>query len=515
MRNSILYALAFAARALCNDATFLSRTDLQPSQLNVTKNDDSDKLSDDYIFLAPWVPGEIPSAQTHIGPHIFSSDGELVWSGYGYLANSISNFMPTKYNGEDAMSFYEGNVGDTGVGFGSFRLMDQSFDIKAKVGLKQPFLHDFHEFQMTGSHTAAFSTYHAVPYNFSDVDGATDDNKWVFENMVTEIDVNTDEVLFQWNSLDHIHVNDSKVKDSLESDGKDSNRPFDYMHLNSIEKDESGNFLISCRHLWSVYYIDGKSGEVIWTLGMSEGGSDWELEDVAEFGYQHHARWVDPEVIGKDKEEDVRYMSIFDNGKSGAANATPLRENPRGIILKLDSSDGATSDKEKIGKVTLVQDFYPPEESDRSPSQGSMQVLSNGNVFMGWGSTPKVSEHTIDGTLIFAATINDGDHESYRAFKGPFSGKPKDEPALVSVYNEDDGKTKVYFSWNGATEVKSWNLYGGDSKNDMKEIKSGISNDKFETTYEADGYYAYTKVEAVSTNGSTINEGHSQTYFQK
>lgn len=92
------------------------------------------------------------------------------------------------------MSFFAGNIG-TGVGFGSYRIMGQNFDIKAKVGLTQPFLLDGHEFQMTRPPTDAFSSYIAVAFNFFGVDGATDDNKWLYENIVTEIDVNTDEVL--------------------------------------------------------------------------------------------------------------------------------------------------------------------------------------------------------------------------------------------------------------------------------------------------------------------------------
>ncbi|KAA8896374.1 hypothetical protein TRICI_006908 [Trichomonascus ciferrii] len=423
--------------------------------------------------------------------------------------------MPTQYNGKDVMTFYAGNVDSTGVGFGTYRVMDHDFNTVAKVGLQQPYMHDFHEFQMIGPHTAVFSSYHAIPFNFTDVEGATDEHKWVFENRVTEIDVDTDEVLFQWNSIDHIPVNDTKVKNALKNDGKESRQPFDYMHLNSITKDDEGNFLICCRNLWSLYYIDGDSGKVIWSLGMSDGGSDWELEEDAQFAYQHHARWVDPEAINQPKEDNVKYLSIFDNGMSGAATAVNLRDTSRGIIVKLDSSYGATSDKSKIGKVSLVQEFKPFDETEKSVSQGSMQLLSNGNVFIGWGSSPKVTEHTINGDIVFAATINDGDHVSYRAFKGPFNGRPQDVPALVSVYDENKDTTTCFFSWNGASEVKSWSLYGGSTKDEMEEIESDIPHNTFESNYEATGYFPYTKIKALAEDGTVINEGLCQTYFQK
>lgn len=496
------------------DAIYKSRTDLQPSRLNVTIYE-KDKVSEEYLFLAPWSPGDIPQGQAHLGPHIFRSDGELVWSGSGYFGHSVSNFMPDTYNGKPVTTFFEGSVTDTGVGTGSFRLMNQDFETVAKVGLKQPFLHDFHEFQMTGSRTAAFSTYLSVPYNFTGVDNATDENRWVYDNIVTEIDVDTDEVLFQWRALDHVSVNDSKIKGTLVKDGKESSAPFDYMHLNSIAKDKLGNFLISCRHLWSLYYIDGSNGDVIWILGLSDGGSEWEIDENAEFGYQHHARWVEPELLNFEQEDNVRYISLFDNGLSGGEHTESLHDYSRGMIIKLDQSPNATQTEGKIGKVSLVQEFKPSDESELSSSQASAQVLSNGNVLIGWGSVPKVTEHTPDGAIVFEATINDGDYVSYRAFKGPFEGHPRDVPSIISVYDHTKDTTTCHISWNGATNVETWTLSGGTSADSLKQIESDISHNTFEQVYEYTGYLPYTKVDAVDKNGKILGTGSCQTYFQE
>ena len=38
-------------------------------------------------------------------------------------------------------------------------------------------------------------------------------------------------------------------------------------HLNSIDKDRDGNYLVSLRHTCGVYYINGTTGDLIWTLG--------------------------------------------------------------------------------------------------------------------------------------------------------------------------------------------------------------------------------------------------------
>ena len=58
-----------------------------------------------------------------------------------------------------------------------------------------------------------------------------------------------------------------------------------------------------------------------------------------------------------------------------------------------------------------------------SATQGSVQVLPNGNVFIGWGSEPLFSEFSKDGELLFDATFP-REVESYRAFRFPWSGRP-------------------------------------------------------------------------------------------
>lgn len=503
--------LVIAAGALADNATYLSRTDLKPSLLDVSTYE-ADLVSDGYIYAAPWSPGQMPQAQPYLGPHIYSSDGNLTWCGYGYLGNSISNFMPATYHGRPAITFFEGNVDSTGVGLGSFRIMDEKFEVVAKLGILDSYLHDFHEFQMTGPDTAAFSTYRSVPYNFSGIKEANENSLWVYENIVTEINTSTDEVLFQWNSLDHVLVNDSRVKYDIGLKGNDSDTPFDYMHLNAITKDEHGNFLISCRHLWSLYYISGKTGEIIWTMGNSYGGSDWVFEGVeTEFAFQHHARWVDPSYIGQPKEDNVSYISLFDNGK-GSSDEQPFRKYSRVIILKLDGNPDPNLPEGKIGKLTLVQE-YRPEKDIVCASQGSAQVLPNGNVFIGWGSTAKVTEHLFNGTTVFEADLNNGKYVSYRAFKADFQGTPRDKPAILPIYDASEDKTYCYISWNGATSTNSWNIYGGDDSGSLELIGNEVPRDGFETKYELNGNVKWVKVEAVNDNGGVIGSNTVKSTF--
>ena len=82
-----------------------------------------------------------------------------------------------------------------------------------------------------------------------------------------------------------------------------------------------------------------------------------------------------------------------------------------------------------------------------------MQVPPNGNVFIGWGSSPVISEFSHTGDLLFNAEFP-AESESYRAFRFPWKGHPKFVPAIAAEAGQGD-EVKIYASWNGATELGS------------------------------------------------------------
>lgn len=393
-----------------------------------------------------------------------------------------------------------------GLGFGSYREMDNSYRITENLGFQSPFLHDFHEFHDFGDGTAAFSTYQAIQYNLSTWKSSMEDG-WVYQNVLIEIDTTTDKVLFQWNSIEHISISESLVLKQIDDGkGKSNESPFDYLHMNSIDKDSEGNYLISYRHTWSLYYINGKSGDLIWTLNSNpEGTTNWEVNDDATFAYQHDARFVDAELIGENSNDTVRYISLFDNESNGKT-PSGFRDRSRGIILKLTTSksnNSTTKNNDTIGKVELFQEYKSGDAiDDICTSQGSLQVLDNGNVFVGWGSMAGVSEYTADGDKIFEAVPKDGTN-SYRAFKGNWTGKPPQDPAIVATAFESNSSTVMYFSYNGATQVKKYNLYGGNSTSHMTKITQ-VDKDGFQGIYTAKEFFRYVKIEALDSDGKKM-----------
>jgi hypothetical protein len=84
-----------------------------------------------------------------------------------------------------------------------------------------------------------------------------------------------------------------------------------------------------------------------------------------------------------------------------------------------------------------------------------------------------VTEFTRGGSIAFDARLPHGG-QSYRAFRFPWVGRPTDRPALAARAGV------VHASWNGATEVVSWQLLQGAG---AAELRSGptVPRTGFET----------------------------------
>ena len=91
---------------------------------------------------------------------------------------------------------------------------------------------------------------------------------------------------------------------------------------------------------------------------------------------------------------------------------------------------------------------------------GDTQPLPNGNVFVGWGSEPYFSEYSRSGKLLFEGELP-GPNLTYRATVEQWVGEPL-SPARGAA-RRADGRTTVYASWNGATQVASWRVLAGSS----------------------------------------------------
>ena len=225
-------------------------------------------------------------------------------------------------------------------------------------------------------------------------------------------------------------------------------------HINSIDKFPDGNYLISGRHVKTIYKINATDGSIIWQLGGMN--SDFTMD--YEFNFQHHARFR--AINGS-----VTTISLYDNG-SDDSPPSPGQTKPgyepysSGIVAIVNETDMSS---------TLTERYVDPQHK-LSDSQGDLQFLPNGNKFMGMGALPFAIEFTDNSTgsseVVFYANLanSNGDgFSSYRNFKFNWTAQPTAPPTLFAYAQNCSTAVVFYASWNGATEVATWRLSAFES----------------------------------------------------
>jgi hypothetical protein len=136
---------------------------------------------------------------------------------------------------------------------------------------------------------------------------------------------------------------------------------------------------------------------------------------------------------------------------------------------------------------------------------GNAQVLRNGNVVVGWGALPYVTEFRPDGGVHFDARLPTGG-QNYRAFRLPWLGHPRERPRLVT--HTAAGRRLLYASWNGATEITAWRLEAGSRRDDLEPVLTKPKGG-FETSLPVQRSRAFAAVVALGSRGNVL--GRSKT----
>ncbi|TKA70437.1 hypothetical protein B0A49_06640 [Cryomyces minteri] len=209
--------------------------------------------------------------------------------------------LALEYKGTDYLTFWAGQI-IPGYGHGFYYMLNSSYDIVHDLtAVNTTTLGDMHEFQLTTDGTALITVSEPISY---DLTAYGVGNGVLMDCLFQEIDVATNDLVFQWRASDHFAPNDSYV--GLGSTGNSTENPYDYFHINSVEKDTSGNYLVSSRHLYALIYINGTSGDTIWILGGKRNQFDDKSGgNATNFSWQHDARWVNGSPTS---------LTLFDNG---------------------------------------------------------------------------------------------------------------------------------------------------------------------------------------------------------
>ncbi|KAK5164331.1 uncharacterized protein LTR77_010027 [Saxophila tyrrhenica] len=152
---------------------------------------------------------------------------------------------------------------------------------------------------------------------------------------------------------------------------------------------------------------------------------------------------------------------------------------------------------------------YPRPDHQYSTSRGSMEILPNGNVFMGWTFHSRISEHAQDGRVLMKAKLPP-QKNTYRSYKAPWTGRPVDPPDVLSRAVEHGSSkgltTEVYVSWNGATNVEKWNVYQADLQGGEKKLVTSVKKMGFETSVKLEEFIPTVIVEASDSEGRSLGQ---------
>jgi Arylsulfotransferase (ASST) len=433
---------------------FQSRPDLRPPLLSILTPDANPDAGQVFID-AQQAPQN--------GPMILDPQGHLVFFKPLPGNEFATDVRPQTYRGQPVLTYWKGYL-ISAHGRGAGVILNQSYHRVATVHAAEGYYADLHEFRITSQNTALITAYQTVRADLSSIGGPKHGS--VVDGIVQEIDIRTGRLLWEWHALGHIPVAESYLH-------KRRGAPYDFFHLNSVQQLPGGDLLISGRNTWAIYRVSRRTGNVIWQLGGK--GSSFNMGSGTQFSWQH-----DAELHGDGQ------LTVFDN-----ADAPKEESQSRAIALHLNT---------RSMTATLSRSFTqaPPVLAG---SQGNIQILPNGNVFVGWGSEPDFSEYTPDGRQIFNVKFP-RPVQSYRAYRAPWNGHPMDPPAISASPDLAGGMT-VYASWNGATGVARWQLLAGSAPSKLTPVTE-VGSDGFETPIDVRATARYVGVRAIGSSGQVL-----------
>lgn len=406
-----------------------------------------------FLFVAPR------GGKANSTPYILDARGHLIWTADHHYGE-VYNFQAQLYKGQQYLTFFAGDDTIRGHGAGRYYMIDQHYNEYRQIHGANGVEGDLHEFQIINGETALITAYQVVHAELAHETESEDGYIW--ESIFQEIDIETGEALFEWRASQHVNLSESF--DPVGSGSRDD--PWDFFHINSVDKDLDRNYLVSSRYLRSILYISGATGEVLWRLGgkensftdLSESG-----QDALHFVGQHHARWTD----------NYSSITFFDN-RADWTSQEDVRSAGTKILVNA-----------KLKTVAIDQVYVNPFHDVLSTSQGSLQNLPNGNVLVGYGFNAVITEFSPQGEVLCDAYIGEpssrfgsGDVQSYRNFKFNWTGLPTTDPSLRLLNGT------FFTSWLGSTEVRTWSLRHAFDEDRTYDELASYTKEGFETRLE-------------------------------
>lgn len=470
--------------------SFVSEPDLHPMKIAV--NVLNPGIAPGFIFVAPYAFSE-DAMYGQSGSLMMDSLGNPVW----FRPLSSPNLMNTDFrvqqlNGQPVLTFWQGTLATppayTNAPGGSsepgscYYILDNTYAVITTVSAQRDFTSDIHEFLLTPNNTALFLSTKSVPMDLTPYGGPK--KGYVQDFAIQEVDLETDELVFFWDALEHIPLTDSFEP---ASSATSSGNIWDAFHLNSVGlTDTDGEIIVSGRNTWTIYKINKPTGNILWRLGGKQ--SSFTLQSGAEFSWQHDARFLSSTLT-------TNTVSMFDDNCCEGDTTPPGTPPAHGLVLQLDLNAMTAS---------LVTSYYHDPLITVS-SQGNVQTLPNGNKFVGFGQSQYYSEFAASGNTEADPSLNllydaqmPGSNYTYRAYRNVWVGTPYYPPSLAVT-----SKNIAYASWNGSTETANWQLFAGKASSKLVFVTS-VAKSGFETAIASAGSGPYFQVKALNSSGDVI-----------
>ncbi|KAL4733239.1 ASST-domain-containing protein [Aspergillus similis] len=498
-----------------DQVTFHTMPQLRAARWNITYYD-RDAVAPGYWFVTPYwyLFGERHSNRwtpCQIGPYIYDQDGDLVWAGSCQYENrNVWNFKVIEIDNTPHLALRLVAKPDEPGSDGHMVLLNDQYEEVLRTPIPAAD-YDTHELQITSNPRRGISiVLYPVQLSLAAF-GHPETTVHIDTGGFVEFDLETGERTFQWVAHDHIGLDESYVLVHT-----DATPNPDYAHLNSVQKTDDGNYLLSARHCDTIYYIDGLDGHVIWRLG----GRKSSFAQNFQFERQHDARFL----FVNETHMTLTFLNnagderiILEPVSSAMHVMLDLTTMTATLLTRYNRPDGQVTNRR--GNVQTIDVQFPgPNHTDTSTT----------NVLAAWSNDAYISEHKLDGTLLMEARFASHRFDTYRAFKFPWvSRAPSNPPALAAAAHGTSSNTSSFFSttmhvsWNGATEVCRWRFYARapvvsnatltNSTGTPDRVEIGtVPKRGFETSFIVPGYMSNISVEALDNNGVILGSSKEE-----
>jgi hypothetical protein len=329
-----------------------------------------------YYFLAT------AETITGIGNFLMLVDNTGKIAKYKRLPGAVLDF---KMQPNGLMSYAEpySAWGYAGGGRSVHRVLDSTFAVVDSFKAGNGYDADGHAFILLPNGHAILHAYDIQYFDLSKIIQGGNPNAIVVGSILQELDLQKN-VVFQWRSWDYIPISDTYMSTAASA--------FDYIHMDSHELDDDGNFLVSCRNTCDITKINRMTGDIVWRMGGKKNQFTFIGEDAANgptyFTYAH----------GFNRASNGNFL-LFDNGNLHKTQVS------RAVEYKVD----------QVNKTATMVWEYRHTPDVFAPQRGSVQRLENGNTVIGWGSASftgvgktTVTEVTPNKSTVFELESLDG-----------------------------------------------------------------------------------------------------------